>query len=1411
MFYRYKVCSLMKILSLSHLLSYLLLNIQIIAQSFPVSNYTLENGLNTNFIHDVTQDKLGRMWFATEVGMSVYDGHSWTNYSEKDGLPRTEYLQIKVDSANNIVAMPNYCSENVAIFSNNKWQLLDPIPVDLGSFSTFASFDFIYKNNKLVLYFASAKGVLYYEDNKWGLISELDGLISNQVNFIKCYQNKIYVSTQSGLSIIQDGKIDNSLNSILRAPSKKIKAMEFEFVRENSVPIIWLLGEEWIGTIQNGKFELQAANNRMSKFTSKQRIRHTIITYDGKDRIYYGSEIERFYLEKSTKKITFIGQENGFTTSGSSAIFLDRESNLWFASYRGIDKVSNMSFQNYFQVNGLLENEVASILEVLPGYLIFGHNNGLTLLKDGKFRTFKIANKSNGYFLESRVLDLCKDSLGTVWIAGPELGLGKLINENEIKWIGDKNKIIHIYSVQTDPAGTIWVATDSGLYKVSPDQTKLIMVENKIFKNLVRRLYCNERGVIYGAKASGLAIFKNGAAKEISNSRLIWGNNLYAVHDYKNDTKLLGTADGLYLLENESIRKFNENNFSIDKKVFFITRDKQNNFWFGTNDGIVRWDGTNARRFSVEDGLSGGETNRAAYTVDSFGNLWIGTDRGLSCYTPQYDTPVMPPVLSSLQIEDLKGTLHDLDKSFDTSNGENSFIFRFKPISFINEKHITFRVKLEGFETEWMDIGTNNQIRYTNLKPGEYKFLLQTKNIGSDWSKTYSTSNIILHRPFYYQWWFISLVLIISASIFYTSYNYMTQLKFNARLTAEVKQRTKALEESENKLRTIIQNAPNTISAINREGKFLYISQMWKAFNNSNTDHPVTIWDYIPKEKVEYINKILAEVFDNRKTVNYEINYVDNNNIEHWLDNSISPILNEDAVPEAIIISNDVTERKLNEMARREIEERQDAVLKALPLVFYNSNFESNFAATWITSNVYSCTGFEIDSFLTVENFWNTRIHPEDREFVLRKYEDLLLDKPIRIEYRWLCANGIYKWFLEYSVPKGVDESGKKEFLGIWLDITENKQMQQRLERLNECFLNFGIDPMENIQRLITLCGTEMGSSFALYNYLKNNLIQNILSWNMNEKIAPFSQEGRLCNEVFKANNRKLIVIEDVNNTHYFDTDPAVTQLKIKTYVGTPIIFDDKTTGSLCLIYQHRKQISDSDRRFISIIGSAIAVEEERRRSEELIQNSLKEKEILLKEIHHRVKNNLQVISSLLYLQSEDIEDEKILSMFKDSTNRVRSMALVHEKLYQSKDLAHINLDDYINNLVTYQYNAFSPKFNIIRKIEVEEILLSIDLAMPCGLIINELLTNSLKYAFPNQTTYNPEILISVKQIEEQIIIVVSDNGIGLPKDFNIEDEQKTLGLKLVKMLTNQLDGMIKVDRHNGTNFQITFNKTFDS
>ena len=267
----------------------------------------------------------------------------------------------------------------------------------------------------------------------------------------------------------------------------------------------------------------------------------------------------------------------------------------------------------------------------------------------------------------------------------------------------------------------------------------------------------------------------------------------------------------------------------------------------------------------------------------------------------------------------------------------------------------------------------------------------------------------------------------------------------------------------------------------------------------------------------------------------------------------------------------------------------------------------------------------------------------------------------------------------------------------------------------------------------------------------------------------------------------------------------------VRAYMSVPLIVAGELIGSLNLGASSPSVFKPDLIEIAQEVGHSLAVaihqarlRAERRRHAAQIEASLKEKEVLLQEIHHRVKNNLQVISSLLNLQAGYVDDPETLSIFQDSQHRIRSMALIHEKLYRSANLARIDFADYIRDLGAYLFRSQNAEERDIKlDIQADDIFLDIDTAVPCGLILNELVTNTLKHAFPDGRTGETRIELTAGS-NGQVGLVIGDNGVGFPADVDFR-ETESLGLQLVNSLVEQLDGVIEMHSKGGTEFKITF------
>jgi PAS domain S-box-containing protein len=291
-----------------------------------------------------------------------------------------------------------------------------------------------------------------------------------------------------------------------------------------------------------------------------------------------------------------------------------------------------------------------------------------------------------------------------------------------------------------------------------------------------------------------------------------------------------------------------------------------------------------------------------------------------------------------------------------------------------------------------------------------------------------------------------------------------------------------------------------------------------------------------------------------------------------------------------------------------------------------------------------------------------------------------------------------------------------------------------------------------------------------------NNSLANIFGYNSAEDI-----KGIMITSLYKNLNDRDIILKKLKEESKLEE----YEVEMVTRNGEPV------------------NVLISAKRDGETISGMIMDITENKKSQDLIKKSLLEKEMLLKEIHHRVKNNLMVISSLLSLQSRYIKDEVSKSIFKESQNRARSMALIHELLYRSSDLKRINFGDYIKTLTNELFRMYVTDPDRIKlNINVEDVMLDINTAIPLGLIVNELVSNSMKHAFPNDR--KGKIDIEFKLEDGIYSMIVSDNGVGFPKDYDLEVSD-SLGLRIVNSLTEQIDGQIELERENGTRYIIKF------
>lgn len=360
----------------------------------------------------------------------------------------------------------------------------------------------------------------------------------------------------------------------------------------------------------------------------------------------------------------------------------------------------------------------------------------------------------------------------------------------------------------------------------------------------------------------------------------------------------------------------------------------------------------------------------------------------------------------------------------------------------------------------------------------------------------------------------------------------------------------------------------------------------------------------------------------------------------------------------------------------------------------------------------------------------------------------------------------------EFPVEIGLNPIETEEgimVLSSIVDISERKRLEQRFQLVVESAPNAMV--MVNRQGRIEMVNAQ---AEQLFGYLRSEMLGNPVEMLVPERFRRQHPEKR----------------------NMFFNDP-----KSRPMGAGRDLFGRRKDGSEFPIEIGLNPIETGDG---AMVLSAIVDISDRKQKEMRIEVALKEKNFLLGEIHHRVKNNLQIIYSLLDLQASRINDPVVQDMLLDSQNRVRSMALIHQTLYQSNDFAKVEFGSFLETLVptlmaTYGINSK----NIRLKVDVSPVHLPINLAIPCGLLMNELITNALKHGFPDGAT--GEIVVGLSQNEQgKVMLFVSDDGVGIPEELNFE-QSETLGLSLITLLAHQIKGSLTIHRHHPTRFLLDF------
>ena len=709
-----------------------------------------------------------------------------------------------------------------------------------------------------------------------------------------------------------------------------------------------------------------------------------------------------------------------------------------------------------------------------------------------------------------------------------------------------------------------------------------------------------------------------------------------------------------------------------------------------------------------------------------------------------------------------------------------------------------------------------------------------------------------------------------------------------------LKKTEKALDESENKYRTIVETANEGILIGDKSGNITFANakmadMLGYSIKELLCTDARTFLDENELKKAE-------EKLRNRKKgikEEYEIKFLRKNGEPLWTLANASPIYDKKGTyTNTLVMYTDITQRKKSEEILLENEKKYKDLTELLPqMVFETDKIGNILYVNKSVTNILNYTvmdliGQNVFKFIlpnehskatkTFQDILNGEISHGSKFTIIKKDKSQVLviiysnvikknNKPIGLRSVVVDITEITKKEEEinkqYNILKGITDSNNAPIFSIDNDYcytSFNLSHEMEMKLLYDVEIEYGknfikyLRPKERLRAKNGFNRALTGETFTYEHYFGNTKKYLELTLNPIKDagkivgVAVFSQDitkRKLAEEalVISEEKYKILFEEDPNyniiidnNGLIYDVNYATTKLTgltKKELIGMnfselKVIAPEDMSSHLNKIKKvwNGEHIEPFETRYINwnnkniwsivnltlmnfgnvnyILGIAVDITKQKN-VENRIKSSLKEKNVLLQEIHHRVKNNMQIISSLLNLQIKYVHDEEAVNVLQESQNRVKSLAMIHEKLYMSKDLTKINFVDYVQSLVSNLFYAYNiEKTHIQPILQIEDINLNMETAIPCGLIISELVSNSLKYAFPNKKS--GEIRVSLKSQKDTYKLLISDNGIGLSNGIELNNAQ-TLGLKLVYILTDQIDGKVTIYREQGTQYKITF------
>ena len=716
-----------------------------------------------------------------------------------------------------------------------------------------------------------------------------------------------------------------------------------------------------------------------------------------------------------------------------------------------------------------------------------------------------------------------------------------------------------------------------------------------------------------------------------------------------------------------------------------------------------------------------------------------------------------------------------------------SSIFRSAPIgigSVVNRelKKVNFRLcEITGYNEEEL-VGQNSRILYPSIEDFEFVGREKYAQIGDHGIGTVET---------HWQRKDGTIIDILLSSTPVDMQDHSKGVTFTALDITERKWAETALRQSNDKMESVLASMMDGLLILDKNWRFSYFNQQGAGIIGMKNDELLgqCVWDLFPHSKDTKFHEAYHRAVDSGRAVHFEEFYPEP--LNQWLECHCYP--SEEGLS---VYFRDITERKRAEEQKRQLHEtvaqekdRLSALVNSITDEIWFADTEGKFQLVNPSGNrefnLNTAGAIDVRELASSLEVLRTDGSPRPieeapplralRGEIVRNQEELI---------RTPATSGL-RWRQVSSSPVRNTAGHVIGSVSVVCDITERKQAEEALRQSEGQFSVL----IQNLQSAVALVNERGEFTIVNQSFLR------IFELNKDSSIKNVNDRDWSQWRVFDEHSMLLDMDKHPVRKAALTCRPVRDQL---------IAVKAPTNPNIKWLLVSAEPILDSQGHIYRLICTYHDITE-RKRDEEQIKAALAEKEVLLKEIHHRVKNNLQVISSLISLQSDNLTDNRMLDEFNDIRDRVRSMALVHEKLYQTSDLAQLNFADYAASLL---HSLWRSHGTLAEKVRFNSVLapvkLSIEAAVPCGLILNELAGNALKHAFPNGSDGEVTVALEYNAPTDAICLRVHDNGVGLPAGLDWQ-QSKSLGLRLVRILAGQLRGTIETETGTGTEFRVTF------